>query len=120
MGDKSQIEWTDATWNPVTGCTKVSRGCDNCYAERIAERWRGVPGHPYEAGFDLRIWEKRLDQPAKWWKPRMIFANSMSDLFHKQLPRSFVDRVFDQMEAVDRHIYQVLTKRNSLMRDYLR
>ena len=120
MSAKSTIEWTDATWNPVTGCTKITRGCDHCYAERFAERWRGVPGHPYEQGFDLRQWPSRLDQPARWRKPRMIFVNSMSDLFHKNVERSFIDSVFETMETVDRHIYQVLTKRSSLMRSYLR
>ena len=120
MADNSAIEWTDATWNPVTGCTKITRGCDNCYAARFAERWRGVEGHPYEQGFDLRLWPARLDQPARWRKPRMIFVNSMSDLFHKDVPRAFIDDVFGCMERVDRHIYQVLTKRSSLMRDYLR
>ena len=120
MADNSPIEWTDATWNPVTGCTKITRGCDNCYAERFAERWRGVPGHPYEQGFDLRLWPSRLDRPERWRKPRMIFVNSMSDLFHKRVPRDFIDDVFDRMETTDRHIYQVLTKRSSRMRDYLR
>ncbi len=120
MADNSGIEWTDATWNPVTGCTKITRGCDNCYAARFAERWRGIPGHPYEQGFDLRLWPSRLDQPERWRKPRMIFVNSMSDLFHKHVPRAFIDHVFDRMEATDRHIYQVLTKRSSRMRDYLR
>ena len=119
MGAKSAIEWTDATWNPVTGCTRISRGCDHCYAERFAERWRGVPGHPYEQGFDLREWPSRLDQPARWRKPRNIFVNSMSDLFHKDVDRSFIDEVFDTMEDVDRHDYQILTKRSSLMRSYL-
>ena len=120
MADRSEIEWTDATWNPVTGCTKITRGCDNCYAERFAERWRGVKGHPYERGFDLRLWPSRLDQPARWRKPRMIFVNSMSDLFHKDISRTFIDDVFEQMEFADHHIYQVLTKRSSLMREYLR
>ena len=120
MADNSAIEWTDATWNPVTGCTKVSRGCDHCYAERFAERWRDVPGHPYEQGFDLRRWPSRLDQPARWRKPRMIFVNSMGDLFHKEIPGEFIDKVFEQMEIVNRHIYQVLTKRSVRMRDYLR
>ena len=120
MADKSEIEWTDATWNPVTGCTKITRGCDNCYAYRFAERWRGVSGHPYEQGFDLRVWPSRLGQPSRWRKSRMIFVNSMSDLFHKDVPEDFIDQVFDQMETVDRHIYQILTKRSSLMRDYLR
>ena len=119
MAQKSEIEWTDATWNPVTGCTKVGSGCDNCYAERFAERWRGIAGHPYEQGFDLRLWPSRLAQPARWRKPRMIFVNSMSDLFHKDVDRSYIDKVFDVMEAADWHVYQVLTKRSSLMRNYL-
>ena len=120
MADKSAIEWTDSTWNPVTGCTKVSRGCDNCYAERFAERFRGVPGHPFEVGFDLTLREERLEQPLRWKRPRQVFVNSMSDLFHKEVPWSFVDRVFDVMERADWHIFQVLTKRSSLMRGYLR
>jgi protein gp37 len=119
MAQISQIEWTDATWNPVTGCTKIGPGCDNCYAERFAERWRGIKGHPYEQGFDLRLWPSRLGQPASWKKPRMIFVNSMSDLFHKEVYREHVDRVFDVMETVDWHVYQVLTKRSSLMRNYI-
>src|SRR4051812_16234052 len=110
MSDRSAIEWTDATWNPVTGCTNVTRGCDNCYAARFSERFRGVPGHPFSTGFDLTLRPERLDQPLQWRKPRMIFVNSMSDLFHKEVPSSFVGS----------HIFQVLTKRSSLMRDYLR
>lgn len=120
MADNSAIEWTDATWNPVTGCTKISRGCDNCYAERFAERWRGIKGHAYEQGFDLRLWPSRLDQPLRWRKPRMIFVNSMSDLFHKNISHDFIDQVFDTMEQANWHIYQILTKRSSLLRDYLR
>lgn len=120
MAQKSDIEWTDATWNPVTGCIKVGAGCDHCYAERFAERWRGIPGHPYEQGFDLRLWPSRLEQPRQWKKPRMIFVNSMSDLFQKDCPWSFVDQVFDAMEAADWHVYQVLTKRSSLMEKYVR
>src|SRR2546426_8029865 len=85
MSDNSSIEWTDATWNPVTGCTKISRGCDNCYAERFSERFRGVQGHPFEFGFDLRFWPGRLDQPRRWRRHRRIFVNSMSDLFHKNI-----------------------------------
>ena len=118
MADNSAIEWTNATWNPVTGCTKISAGCDNCYAERFAERFRGVKGHPYEKGFDVTLRPERLDQPLKWRRPRMIFVNSMSDLFHKQVPRDFVERVFDTMEQADRHVFQVLTKRSSLMRRF--
>jgi len=120
MADGSAIEWTDATWNPVTGCTKITAGCDNCYAERFSERFRGVPGHPFENGFDLTLRPERLEQPLQWRRPRMIFVNSMSDLFHKEVPRAFVDRVFDTMERADWHVFQVLTKRSSLMRDYLR
>ena len=120
MADGSAIEWTDATWNPVTGCTKITSGCDNCYAERFSERFRGVPGHPFEMGFDLTLRRARLSQPLAWKRPRMIFVNSMSDLFHKDVPREFVDSVFDTMEAAGWHVFQVLTKRSSLMRDYLR
>lgn len=120
MADGSAIEWTDATWNPVTGCTKITAGCDNCYAERFAERWRGVPGHPFENGFDLVLRPERLGQPLRWKRSRMIFVNSMSDLFHKGVPKSFVDAVFETMEAADWHIFQVLTKRSSRMRDYLK
>lgn len=111
MSLSSAIEWTDATWNPVTGCTQVSAGCDHCYALTFAERFRGVPGHPYEQGFDLRLWPERLDLPAKWRKPRRIFVNSMSDLFHSGVPDEFIHRVFDTMVRADHHVYQVLTKR---------
>lgn len=120
MSENSKIEWTDATWNPVTGCTKITKGCDNCYAERFAERFRGVPGHPFERGFDLQTRPARLKQPLGWRKPKMIFVNSMSDLFHKNVPVDFTDQVFDTMEQAHWHIFQVLTKRSSLMRDYLR
>jgi protein gp37 len=119
MGDKSAIAWTDATWNPVTGCTKISAGCDNCYAARFAERWRGTSGHPFEAGFDLTLRPDRLEQPLRWKKPRRIFVNSMSDLFHKDVPASFVDQVFDVMWRANWHSFQVLTKRSGRMNDYL-
>jgi protein gp37 len=119
MADGSAIEWTDATWNPVTGCTKITAGCDNCYAARFSERFRGVAGHPFENGFDLTLRAERLQQPLTWRRSRMIFVNSMSDLFHKDIPREFIDRVFDTMEEADWHTFQVLTKRSSLMRDYL-
>lgn len=108
------------TWNPVTGCTKISAGCDNCYAERFSERFRGVQGHPFEHGFDLKLRPERLDHPLKAKKPKMIFVNSMSDLFHKNVPKEFVDRVFKSMELAHWHTFQVLTKRSSLMRDYVR
>jgi protein gp37 len=119
MGDKSAIEWTDATWNPVTGCTKISVGCDNCYAARFSERFRGTPGHPFEAGFDLTLRPERLDKPLRWKRPRRIFVNSMSDLFHTGVPTAFVDSVFDVMDRADWHSFQVLTKRSSRMRDYV-
>jgi len=119
MADKSAIEWTDATWNPVTGCTKISAGCDHCYAERFAERFRGVKGHPFESGFDLTLRPERLEQPLKWRQPRMIFVNSMSDLFHKDVPTDFVERVFVTMEKAHWHTYQVLTKRSPRMRNFV-
>jgi protein gp37 len=120
MSGTTQIEWTDATWNPVTGCSKVTRGCDYCYAERFSERFRGVPGHPFEAGFDITLRPERLAQPLRWRQPQRIFVNSMSDLFHKEIPTSFIDAVFDTMEAARWHIFQVLTKRSPLMTRYLR
>jgi len=120
MADSTSIEWTDATWNPVTGCTKISAGCDHCYAERFSERFRGTPGHPFETGFDLTLRPERLEQPLRWRSSRMIFVNSMSDLFHKEVPKEFIGRVFDTMEAASWHTFQVLTKRSSLMRDFLR
>jgi protein gp37 len=119
MAQFSEIEWTDATWNPVTGCTKISRGCDHCYAARFSERFRGVPGHPFETGFDLTLRPERLDQPLLWRRPRMIFVNSMSDLFQKEIPSHFIDHVFDAMERAKWHQFQVLTKRSSLMRAFL-
>jgi len=119
MADKSAIEWTDATWNPVTGCTKISAGCDNCYAARFSERFRGVLGHPFEKGFDLTLRPERLTQPLEWKKPRMIFVNSMSDLFHKEIPKEHIAKVFDTMEKANWHIYQVLTKRSSLMQKFI-
>ena len=120
MADGSAIEWTDATWNPVTGCTKISRGCDHCYAERFSERFRGVPDHPFSSGFDVTLRPNRIRQPLEWRRPRMIFVNSMSDLFHKDIPIQFLDRIFSTMERADWHVFQILTKRSSLMRKYLR
>jgi protein gp37 len=115
MSDNSAIEWTDATWNPVTGCTQISPGCDHCYALTFAERFRGVPGHPYEQGFDLRLWPERLELPLRWKRPRRIFVNSMSDLFHEAVPVEHIRRVFDVMVRADWHIFQVLTKRPQRM-----
>lgn len=120
MADGSAIEWTDATWNPVTGCTPITAGCDKCYALRFSERFRGVSGHPFENGFDLTLRPERVRQPLSWRRSRMIFVNSMSDLFHKAVPRAFIDSVFDTMEEADWHTFQVLTKRSSLMRAYLK
>lgn len=120
MSDRSSIEWTDATWNPVTGCTEVSPGCDNCYARTFAERWRGVVGHPYEQGFDLRLWPERLGQPERWKRPRVIFVNSMSDLFHQDVPDSYVAQVFDAMGRSRQHRFQLLTKRPGRMASLLR
>jgi protein gp37 len=120
MADSTEIEWTDSTWNPVTGCTKITAGCDLCYAERFSERFRGVKGHPFENGFDLTLRPERLEQPLRWRQPRRIFVNSMSDLFHKEVPTPFIDAVFHTMEQAAWHTYQVLTKRSSLMARYLR
>jgi len=111
MSLNSHIEWTEATWNPVTGCTQISPGCANCYAKTFAERFRGVAGHPYEMGFDLTLREERVDQPLHWRKPKIIFVNSMSDLFHERVPDEFVRRVFATMEAASWHTFQLLTKR---------
>lgn len=111
MADHSAIEWTEATWNPVTGCDKVSPGCAHCYAETFAERWRGIPGHPYEQGFDLRLWPERMELPLRWQRPRRIFVNSMSDLFHEDIPEEFITQVFDTMVRADWHVFQILTKR---------
>src|SRR5205807_3737425 len=108
MSTSTQIEWTDATWNPVTGCSKITRGCDTCYAERFSERFRGVPSHPFENGFDLTLRPDRLDQPLRWRQSRMIFVNSMSDLFHKKIPDEFISRVCETMERAHWHTFQVL------------
>ena len=112
MSEKSSIEWTESTWNPITGCTKVSPGCKFCYAETFAERWRGVTGHPYEQGFDLRLWIERLNLPLTWKQPRVIFVNSMSDPFHEEVPLDFIALIFNTMERASWHTFQVLTKRS--------
>jgi protein gp37 len=111
MPQSSAIEWTEATWNPVTGCSQVSPGCAHCYAKTFAERWRGIPGHPYEQGFNLRLWPERLEVPLRWRKPRTIFVNSMSDLFHEDIPSTYIARVFETMQKAHWHTFQVLTKR---------
>jgi protein gp37 len=120
MSEKSTIEWTDATWNPVRGCTKISPGCAHCYAETFAERFRGVPGHPYEQGFDLRLIPGKLSEPLRWAAPKTIFVNSMSDLFQKDVPDAYVERVAQVMQLANWHTYQVLTKRGDRLRDMLR
>jgi protein gp37 len=119
MAATSEIEWTDATWNPVRGCTKISPGCKHCYAARFAERFRGVSGHPYEQGFDLRLVPEKLLEPLKWSSQKRIFVNSMSDLFHEGVPESYVSAVVDVMKQANWHIYQVLTKRSERLRDYV-
>lgn len=115
MSGSSKIEWTESTWNPTTGCNKISPGCLNCYAERFAERWRGIAGHPYEQGFDLKVWTERLTLPLSWKKPRMIFVNSMSDLFHEDVSGTFIKDVFSVMKKADWHQFQLLTKRPNRM-----
>jgi len=112
MSLNSAIEWTDATWNPVRGCTKISPGCKHCYAEVFAERFRGVKGHPYEQGFDLRLVPDKLGEPLRWRVPKMIFVNSMSDLFHDRVPDDYIEAVAQVMVKADWHTYQVLTKRS--------
>ena len=119
MSDNSRIEWTDATWNPVRGCSKVSPGCANCYAETFAERFRGVPGHPYEYGFDLRLIPDKLTEPIRWRTPKMIFVNSMSDLFQEKVPDEYIISVVRVMQLANWHTYQVLTKRSERMQDML-
>jgi protein gp37 len=119
MSDNSAIEWTDATWNPVRGCTKLSPGCKFCYAETFAERFRGVPGHAFEQGFDLRLVPEKLNQPLSWRRPRKIFVNSMSDLFHEKVPTSYIAEVAQVMREGDWHTYQLLTKRHDRMRRLL-
>lgn len=119
MSDNSSIEWTDATWNPVTGCTKVSAGCDRCYAETFAERWRGTPGHYFENGFDVQLRPDKLELPLRWRKPRRVFVNSMSDLFHKDVSDEYIARVFGVMGLAKQHTFQVLTKRHGRMRSLL-
>jgi protein gp37 len=120
MSDNSKIEWTDATWNPVRGCTKISPGCAHCYAETFAERFRGVPNHPFEFGFDLRLIPEKLADPIRWSKPKKIFVNSMSDLFHEDVPDDYIEKICRVMLAANWHTYQVLTKRADRMSSLLR
>jgi protein gp37 len=120
MSVQSTIEWTDATWNPVRGCTKISPGCKHCYAERFAERFRGVAGHPFEQGFDLRLVPEKLADPLRWRTPKMIFVNSMSDLFHDGIPDGYIEAIARVMIQANWHTFQILTKRSQRMRDLLR
>jgi protein gp37 len=120
MSDRSAIEWTDATWNPVRGCTKISPGCTHCYAETFAERFRGVPGHPYEQGFDLRLVPHKLEEPLRWRSSRMVFVNSMSDLFHGDVPDNFIVNAASVMQIANWHTYQVLTKRSERLASLLK
>jgi protein gp37 len=119
MSATTGIEWTDATWNPVTGCTEVSPGCQHCYARTFAERWRGIPGHHFEHGFDVQLRPDRLRLPLSWRRPRRVFVNSMSDLFHKDVPDDYIAAVFAVMALAERHTFQVLTKRHDRMRSLL-
>jgi protein gp37 len=112
MGTKSTIEWTESTWNPVTGCTKISPGCDHCYAERLALRLQAMGQPNYANGFKLKLQERMLELPLRWKLPQVIFVNSMSDLFHKDVPTEYIHRVFDVMNRASRHRFQVLTKRS--------
>lgn len=120
MSLASSIEWTDATWNPVRGCTKISPGCKHCYAETFAERFRGVPGHPYEQGFDLRLVPEKLAEPLRWSTRKTVFVNSMSDLFQDAVPDDYICAVAKIMEMADWHTFQVLTKRSERMGELLR
>ena len=117
MSKKSAIEWTESTWNPITGCTKISDGCKNCYAERMAKRLKAMGQPNYINGFQLTLHEHVLEYPLKWKKPQTIFVNSMSDLFHEQVPESFIFRIFDVMKQAHWHQFQILTKRSARLRE---
>lgn len=119
MAANTTIEWTGATWNPVTGCVEVSEGCDHCYARTFAERWRGTPGHAFEQGFDVKLWPERLTLPLQWRKPKQIFVTSMSDLFLDVVTTAYCARVFATMALARHHVFQVLTKRPGRMRSLL-
>jgi protein gp37 len=119
MSEHSKIEWTDTTWNPLRGCTKISPGCKHCYAETFAERFRGIPGHPYEQGFDLRLVPEKLSEPFLWASPRIVFVNSMSDLFQPGVPDAYIEDVVRVMVEANWHTYQVLTKRSERLQDLL-
>jgi protein gp37 len=112
MSDQSGIEWTDATWNPITGCTKVSPGCKNCYAERLAVRLRAMGNPRYRNGFAMTLHPDQLALPLRWRRPKRVFVNSMSDLFHEAVPEEYIQRVFDVMAKANWHTFQILTKRS--------
>ncbi len=120
MSIKSEIEWTDATWNPVRGCDKISAGCAHCYAQTFAERFRGVPGHPFEQGFDLRLVPEKLQEPLRWKESKRVFVNSMSDLFHEDIDDAYIGQVAEVMQQANWHTFQVLTKRADRMQRLLR
>ncbi len=111
MATSSSIEWTETTWNPVTGCTKISDGCKHCYAERMATRLQAMGVEKYRKGFEITVHESALEEPLKWKKPRLVFVNSMSDLFHESVPAAFIESVFRIMNQASQHTFQVLTKR---------
>jgi protein gp37 len=113
MASKSKIEWTESTWNPITGCTKISQGCKNCYAERMAHRLKAMGNPSYKKGFELTLQEHLLERPLRWKKPQMVFVNSMSDLFHQDVPLEFIHKIFNVMENAHWHTFQILTKRSS-------
>lgn len=115
MGTKTSIEWTEMTWNPVTGCSKVSAGCKNCYAERMAKRLQAIGVPQYGSGFEVRLAPQALGHPFEWRKPRLVFVNSMSDLFHEEVPEEYIQQIFKIMSATPQHTYQILTKRHERM-----
>ena len=112
MVTKSRIEWTSSTWNPITGCTPVSPGCEHCYAERMAKRLKAMGVHKYRNGFKPTVHPKVIEEPFSWRKPRLVFVNSMSDMFHQKIPPRYVHRIFEVMAACPQHIFQILTKRS--------
>ena len=120
MGDKSAIEWTDATWNPVTGCTKISPGCKHCYAERLAVRLQAMGNPRYRNAFDVTLHADQIELPLRWRRPRRIFVNSMSDLYHEAVPDEYIQRVFDVMVRAEQHVFQVLTKRSERLPEIAR
>src|SRR2546422_4346080 len=119
MGDKSAIQWTDATWNPTTGCTKISPGCKNCYAERLSQRLQKMGNRKYRRGFQFTLHKDALEIPLHWKRPRKIFVNSMSDLFHQSVPDGFLISCFEVMEKANWHVYQILTKRPNRMLSFV-